>query len=155
MLTRSSVQHLFTLAKDLHSMCIFVICIINFDNGCQTMAMLTQWVLCSCCICSCRFVLLFALFLLPGCLTLFATAFAVALVLLVASLATVEAFDLLKKAESELSTPEKRYKVDCVVSDARMFLIKDLKLPLGVHDDHPSIKALHPPFKLQVKEKMK
>ncbi|EOR04646.1 hypothetical protein E3P92_01061 [Wallemia ichthyophaga] len=67
----------------------------------------------------------------------------------------VEAFDLLKKAEAVLSTPEKRYKIDCVVSDARMFLIKDLKLPLGVHDDHPSIKELHPPFKLQVKEKMK
>ena len=54
-----------------------------------------------------------------------------------------------------MNDPQRRYKIDCVVSDARTLLIKQLNLPIGVHDDHPTIKDLKPPFKVQVKMKMK
>lgn len=54
-----------------------------------------------------------------------------------------------------MNDPQRRYKIDCVVSDARTLLIKQLNLPVGVHDDHPTIKDMNPPFKVQVKMKMK
>ena len=64
-----------------------------------------------------------------------------------------EAFDLLKKAESELTDQEKRDNLDGVIKAARNEILKGLQLPTSAGDDHPKLKGLKPPFKEQLRTK--
>ena len=66
-----------------------------------------------------------------------------------------EAFDLLKKAESELSDKEKRENLDGMIKAARNELLKGLQLSTTTGDDHPKLKDLNPPFKEQLRAKSK
>ncbi|KAI0065316.1 DnaJ-domain-containing protein [Artomyces pyxidatus] len=66
-----------------------------------------------------------------------------------------EAFDILKKAESELSDATKREEYDAAITQARTLLLKGLSLPPTTPDDHPKLKGLNPPFKQQLREKSK
>ncbi|EIM91069.1 DnaJ-domain-containing protein [Stereum hirsutum FP-91666 SS1] len=66
-----------------------------------------------------------------------------------------EAFDILKKAESELSDPAKREELDATISQARIQLLKSLSLPPSTTDDDPKLKDLKPPYKAQLRAKSK
>ena len=66
-----------------------------------------------------------------------------------------EAFDLLKKAESELSDKDKRENLDGIIKAARNEILKELQLPTTAGDDHPKLKDLKPPFKEQLRAKSK
>ncbi|PVF98069.1 DnaJ-domain-containing protein [Serendipita vermifera] len=66
-----------------------------------------------------------------------------------------DAFDLLKKAESELSDKEKRENLDATVNQARVELLKSLNLPATTSNDHVKLKELSPPWKSQLKDKVK
>ncbi|KAI0833479.1 DnaJ domain-containing protein [Trametes gibbosa] len=66
-----------------------------------------------------------------------------------------EAFDLLKKAESELSDKAKREELDAVIHQARAILLKTHNLPPNTRDDDPRVKALTPPWKQQFLAKAK
>jgi len=65
-----------------------------------------------------------------------------------------DAFDQLKKAESDLSTPEKRDELDAVISAARVHVLKLHSLPPSITDpDDERIvdKGLKPGFREQVR----
>ncbi|GLB40319.1 putative dnaJ molecular chaperone homology domain [Lyophyllum shimeji] len=62
-----------------------------------------------------------------------------------------EAFDLLKKAESELSDKDKREDLDAVIKQARSLVLKALNLPLSTADNDPQLKGLQPPFKVRLR----
>ncbi|KAI0044039.1 DnaJ-domain-containing protein [Auriscalpium vulgare] len=64
-----------------------------------------------------------------------------------------EAFDILKKAENELSDAAKREELDAAIKQARTLLLKDLTLPPTTPDDSPKLKDLRPPFKQQLRAK--
>ncbi|ETW83209.1 hypothetical protein HETIRDRAFT_439694 [Heterobasidion irregulare TC 32-1] len=66
-----------------------------------------------------------------------------------------EAFDILKKAESELSDTAKREELDATITQARSVLLKALSLPTNTPDDHPKLKGLEPTFKVQLRIKSK
>ncbi|KAH9972818.1 DnaJ-domain-containing protein [Lactifluus volemus] len=66
-----------------------------------------------------------------------------------------DAFDVLKKAESELSDTGKREELDAAINQARSILLKGLSLPTSTPDDHPKLKGLTPPFKAQLRQKSK
>ncbi|KAH9002929.1 hypothetical protein EDB86DRAFT_96952 [Lactarius hatsudake] len=66
-----------------------------------------------------------------------------------------EAFDVLKKAESELGETAKREDLDAAINQARSTLLKGLSLPTSTPDDHPKLKGLSPPFKTQLRLKSK
>ncbi|KAK7463498.1 DnaJ subfamily C member 8 [Stygiomarasmius scandens] len=66
-----------------------------------------------------------------------------------------EAFDILKKAESELSDPKKREELDAVINQARILVLKSLSLPTSTKDDDPQLKSLQPPFKTQFRAQAK
>ncbi|KAI0635932.1 DnaJ-domain-containing protein [Trametes polyzona] len=66
-----------------------------------------------------------------------------------------EAFDLLKKAESELSDKAKREELDAVINQARAILLRTLNLPPNTRDDDPRLKSLTPPWKQQFLTKAK
>jgi len=66
-----------------------------------------------------------------------------------------DAFDLLKKAESELSDKTKRDEVDAVIMQARAMVLKDLSLPISTEDDDPKLKSVNPPLKVQIRAKSK
>ncbi|KAH9178237.1 hypothetical protein EDB89DRAFT_1843573 [Lactarius sanguifluus] len=66
-----------------------------------------------------------------------------------------EAFDVLKKAESELGETTKREDLDAAINQARLTLLKGLSLPTSTPDDHPNLKGLSPPFKTQLRLKSK
>ncbi|KAF9644888.1 DnaJ-domain-containing protein [Thelephora ganbajun] len=66
-----------------------------------------------------------------------------------------EAFDLLKKAESELSDPKKREELDAVIKEARAQLLRSLSLPTSILDDDQTLKNLVPPFKTQLRQASK
>lgn len=53
-----------------------------------------------------------------------------------------EAFDLLKKAESELSDPAKREQLDAVINQARLQIMQSLSLPLTTPADDPKLRDL-------------
>lgn len=63
-----------------------------------------------------------------------------------------EAFDLLKKAESELSDPGKREELDAIIKEARTQLLKSLSLPTNTPDDDQRLKELDPPYKTQLRQ---
>ncbi|TFK33240.1 hypothetical protein BDQ12DRAFT_769070 [Crucibulum laeve] len=62
-----------------------------------------------------------------------------------------EAFDILKKAESELSDEKKREELDAVINQARALVLKGLNLPITTLDSDPKLKSLQPPFKVQLR----
>jgi len=66
-----------------------------------------------------------------------------------------DAFDLLKKAESELSDKDKRVEVDSVVTYARLQVLKTHTIPSSAEDSDPRVQALLPPFKEQWALKVK
>ncbi|KAA1467644.1 DnaJ-domain-containing protein [Dentipellis sp. KUC8613] len=66
-----------------------------------------------------------------------------------------EAFDLLKKAEAELTESTKREELDATITQARGVLLKGLGLPLSTTDDNAKLKGLTPPFKEQLRAKSK
>ncbi|KAI9060653.1 DnaJ-domain-containing protein [Trametes sanguinea] len=66
-----------------------------------------------------------------------------------------DAFDLLKKAESELSDKTKREELDAVINQARNILLKAQGLPLNTKDDDPRLKNMTPPWRQQFLAKAK
>ncbi|KAI5122772.1 hypothetical protein M0805_009854 [Coniferiporia weirii] len=66
-----------------------------------------------------------------------------------------EAFDLLKKAESELSDEKKRAELDAVVMQARALLLKTHSLPVNIDDDDARVRALVPPYRVQLRARAK
>ncbi|KAI8980177.1 DnaJ-domain-containing protein [Trametes punicea] len=66
-----------------------------------------------------------------------------------------DAFDLLKKAESELSDKTKREELDAVITQARSILLKTHGLPPNTRDDDPRLKNLTPPWRQQFLAKAK
>jgi len=66
-----------------------------------------------------------------------------------------EAFDLLKKAESELSNKDKREELDAVITQARSLVLKSLNLPVSTPDSHHELKNLNPPFKTLLRAQSK
>ncbi|OBZ72230.1 J domain-containing protein spf31 [Grifola frondosa] len=66
-----------------------------------------------------------------------------------------DAFDLLKKAESELSDKTKREELDAVINQARSVLLKSLALPTTTRDDDPRLKNLSPSWRQQLLAKVK
>jgi len=66
-----------------------------------------------------------------------------------------EAFDILKKAESELGDTAKREDLDAAINQARSTLLKGMSLPTSTPYDHPKLRDLTPPFKAQLRQKSK
>ncbi|KAF8515419.1 DnaJ-domain-containing protein [Hysterangium stoloniferum] len=66
-----------------------------------------------------------------------------------------EAFDLLKKAESELTDKDKREELDAVIRQARLLLLKELSLPTSIPDDDDRLHTLQPSFKSRLRVKSK
>ncbi|OCH94364.1 DnaJ-domain-containing protein [Obba rivulosa] len=66
-----------------------------------------------------------------------------------------DAFDLLKKAESELTDKTKREELDAVITQARVVVLKTHNLPTTIADDDPRLKTLTPPFREQLRAKSK
>ncbi|KAI0359861.1 DnaJ-domain-containing protein [Trametes cingulata] len=60
-----------------------------------------------------------------------------------------EAFDLLKKAESDLSDKTKREELDAVINQARVMLLRTHNLPPNTRADDPRLKNLTPPWRQQ------
>ncbi|KAL7006450.1 hypothetical protein EMMF5_004103, partial [Cystobasidiomycetes sp. EMM_F5] len=66
-----------------------------------------------------------------------------------------EAFDLLKKAETELLDVEKRKNLDRTIADARMLILRGLGVPPEAPDSHDKLRFLLPPLRERVKAKTK
>ncbi|CCM01394.1 uncharacterized protein FIBRA_03445 [Fibroporia radiculosa] len=66
-----------------------------------------------------------------------------------------DAFDLLKKAEAELSDKAKREEVDAVINQARAVLLKSLSLPTTTSNGDSRLKDLTPPWRQQLLAKAK
>ncbi|TFY83221.1 hypothetical protein EWM64_g787 [Hericium alpestre] len=66
-----------------------------------------------------------------------------------------EAFDILKKAESELSERARREDLDATITQARYTVLKALGLPVTTPDDSPKLTGLKPSFKEQIRAKSK
>ncbi|KXN88605.1 J domain-containing protein spf31 [Leucoagaricus sp. SymC.cos] len=67
-----------------------------------------------------------------------------------------EAFDTLKKAESELSEKNKREELDAVINQARIMILKSFNLSTSLADNDPQLReVVNPSFKLRVRAKAK
>ncbi|KAM5535938.1 hypothetical protein V8D89_010378 [Ganoderma adspersum] len=66
-----------------------------------------------------------------------------------------DAFDLIKKAESDLADKTKREELDAVINQARVMLLKNLGLPPTARDDDPKLKGLTPSWRQQILAKTK
>ncbi|EKM58283.1 uncharacterized protein PHACADRAFT_140077 [Phanerochaete carnosa HHB-10118-sp] len=66
-----------------------------------------------------------------------------------------DAFDLLKKAESELSDEAKREELDAVIKQARVVLLKGMNLPTTLEDSDARLKSITPSWKQQLRAKSK
>lgn len=77
-----------------------------------------------------------------------------------------DAFDILKKAEAELSDTTKREELDAAIASARSTLLRSLSLPTNLADDDPRLRnladdpklkeqGLTTPWKIMMKEKIK
>jgi len=62
-----------------------------------------------------------------------------------------EAFDILKKAESELSDKAQREELDAVINQARNLVLKALNLPTTIPNSDARLRGLDPPFKLRLR----
>jgi hypothetical protein len=59
------------------------------------------------------------------------------------------------QAENDLSDKEKRENLDGTVIQARFELLRSMNLPTSTKDDYVKLKDLAPPWKEQVKQKVK
>ncbi|KAL4064414.1 DnaJ-domain-containing protein [Scleroderma citrinum] len=77
-----------------------------------------------------------------------------------------DAFDILKKAEAELSDTTQREELDAAIASARATLLRSLSLPTGLTDDDPRLlnfaddpkmqaQGLTTPWKIMLREKIK
>lgn len=66
-----------------------------------------------------------------------------------------DAFDLLKKAESELSDKDKRLDIDSTILFARTEILKALSIPASAPDNDPRLFRLEPSLKDQIRQKTK
>ncbi|KIY43986.1 DnaJ-domain-containing protein [Fistulina hepatica ATCC 64428] len=67
-----------------------------------------------------------------------------------------EAFDIVKKAESELSDKAKREELDAVIHQARLSVLKSLELPPSTTDSDPQLRLVRdPPFKVRLRAESK
>ncbi|KAF7336711.1 J domain-containing protein spf31 [Mycena venus] len=66
-----------------------------------------------------------------------------------------EAFDLLKKAESDLSDEAKRENIDAVIAQSRALILKSLSLPLNTPNTDPALRRLDPSFKFRMRTQTK
>ncbi|CAK5268469.1 unnamed protein product [Mycena citricolor] len=66
-----------------------------------------------------------------------------------------EAFDILKKAESELSEETKRENLDAVILQAKNLILKDLSLPVSTLSTDYALRGLEPSFKTRLRQKSK
>jgi DnaJ family protein C protein 8 len=66
-----------------------------------------------------------------------------------------EAFDLLKKAESELSDEAKRENIDAIIAQSRALILKSLSLPLTTPHTDPALRRLDPSFKVRMRAQTK
>ncbi|KAH9481603.1 J domain-containing protein spf31 [Psilocybe cubensis] len=66
-----------------------------------------------------------------------------------------EAFDILKKAESELSNKDQREELDSVINQARNLVLKALNLPVSTSNSDPKVQGLDPPFKTRLRAQSK
>ncbi|KAF9485167.1 DnaJ-domain-containing protein [Pholiota conissans] len=66
-----------------------------------------------------------------------------------------EAFDILKKAESELSDKAQREELDAVINQARTLVLKALNLPTTTPSDDPKVQGLDPSFKVRLRAQSK
>ncbi|KAF8199678.1 hypothetical protein BJ912DRAFT_1020244 [Pholiota molesta] len=62
-----------------------------------------------------------------------------------------EAFDILKKAESELSDKTQREELDAVINQARTLVLKALNLPSTTASNDPKLQGLDPSFKVRLR----
>ncbi|CAE6456780.1 unnamed protein product [Rhizoctonia solani] len=62
-----------------------------------------------------------------------------------------DAFDLLKKAEADLSDQAKRDELDAVMLEARAQILKENSLPSGTNDTDSRVLGLVPSFKEQIR----
>ncbi|KAK1231572.1 DnaJ sub C member 8 [Marasmius sp. AFHP31] len=66
-----------------------------------------------------------------------------------------EAFDLLKKAETELSDKTKREELDAIINQARIMVLKALSLPTSTRSDDEALKNLEPSYKVRLRSQSK
>jgi len=66
-----------------------------------------------------------------------------------------EAFDILKKAESELSDKAQREELDAVINQARNLVLKALNLPISTSNSDHKLQGLDPPFKTRLRAQSK
>ncbi|KJA26410.1 hypothetical protein HYPSUDRAFT_36730 [Hypholoma sublateritium FD-334 SS-4] len=66
-----------------------------------------------------------------------------------------EAFDILKKAESELSDKAQREELDAVIQQAQTLVLKSLNLPTTTATTDPKLQGLDPPFKVRLRAQSK
>lgn len=66
-----------------------------------------------------------------------------------------EAFDLLKKAESDLQDKAKREELDAVIKQAKNLVLKAANLPLTTEDSDLRLASLIPSFKVQMRTQSK
>ena len=66
-----------------------------------------------------------------------------------------DAFDLAKKAEQELSDENKREELDSLINRARSDLLKSHGIPSNAAKDDLRVLSLFPPFKLQLRGRVK
>jgi len=66
-----------------------------------------------------------------------------------------EAFDILKKAESDLSDEKKRPNLDAVIAESRIMVLKSLSLPSSTPSSDPALRNLNPSFKTRVRAQTK
>ncbi|KAJ7285106.1 chaperone regulator [Mycena rebaudengoi] len=67
-----------------------------------------------------------------------------------------EAFDILKKAESELSDEPKRENLDAIMAQARALVLKALSLPPSTPPADPALRRVaNPPFQVRLRAQAK
>ncbi|XP_006459090.1 hypothetical protein AGABI2DRAFT_66229 [Agaricus bisporus var. bisporus H97] len=67
-----------------------------------------------------------------------------------------EAFDILKKAESELSDKNKREELDAIMNQARIEILKSYNLPTTLAHNDPSLRDIvKPSFRVRVRARAK
>ncbi|KIK10047.1 hypothetical protein K443DRAFT_620926 [Laccaria amethystina LaAM-08-1] len=66
-----------------------------------------------------------------------------------------EAFDILKKAESDLTDKAKREEFDAVITQARNMVLKALSLPTSTSDSDPRLVGIEPPYKFRLRAQSK
>ncbi|KAL1663807.1 hypothetical protein GGF50DRAFT_102582 [Schizophyllum commune] len=66
-----------------------------------------------------------------------------------------EAFDILKKAEGELSDEKRRDDLDATIRQARIVVLKFLSLPTNTPDNDPALTSLNPSFSARLRAQAK